>query len=211
MKKINLEELKSDIRMDIGLSHTVLLDGENMDAIYELEEFTTVTVRLVGTKDLSDEEIGHIIFTKIPSSLKGTNPDLSMGEMMDDENEDLGFVASMLNLFDYYEYDEDKNEYEEEKILKKKLKTSDLYYVDKIVIDKKYRGYGFGETMILQLPNIIKTIFNEKDAIMTLRAYPIEKKKFSDETINKYQRRLFKFYKKCGWKNVGGNVFLNIA
>lgn len=89
------------------------------------------------------------------------------------------------------------------------LLRGNLFCVSSIIVNPKYRNIGIGEKVLKSLHILLKNITNE-NIVITFCATPSEVNIENGEEFCATENRLFEFCKKCGYMNIGENVFLMV-
>lgn len=82
------------------------------------------------------------------------------------------------------------------------VNDNDIYYVQKFVVNNKFRNQGVGTFCMQMLPKWIRAIYGGYRSIISLIPGPIECDKENKTKYNKEKRRLVNFYKRVGFKNL---------
>ena len=211
------EKLLSSLSVKTEICDSFLLNEEkSVETADKNIEITIIGFDEQVNKD-SEVQVAKINATQICTSMFADYMDeddecgveialINIADYMDSLSGDECVVAENLGLFDCggFANGKYKHLYEE---MKGNLLYGNLFYIKDIIVNPEYRGIGIGTEITKNLPNILNRVAGFSPTVVTLCATPIETDredaKFKDE-----EKKLFQFYKKCGYKNVGENVFL---
>lgn len=87
---------------------------------------------------------------------------------------------------------------------------SDVIYIDKIFIEKKYRNKGIGGAILRELPNLIRNVLKLRPGCLVLLANPFDYKgkEFVAERDENKREKLIKFYEKNGFTRIKDTQYL---
>lgn len=86
----------------------------------------------------------------------------------------------------------------QEAVMGKNLKRSDLYYIEELFVELKFRGQGLGSHILRVLPKEIRINLHEQKPVIAVIPYPIEYSP-SDPACKDAYLRLVSFYKQNGY------------
>lgn len=208
MNKINFKNLEEtgidSISIHFYTERRIEYISESFEEWQEITEFEekytrNVIGKILGSKDFGEEiVIGQIAgtFFEAEAQINDTN----FWEVCDSINGDLEHMASIV--------------VDNEMRIKEEICTmnNSIFYLDEIFIDEKYRGHGIGRFILKQIDKMMQYTSNLD--IGTVITYPfamegtvkdgykaIEDEEKEEETLY----RLRKFYRSCGFKNLGSN------
>ena len=144
--------------------------------------------------ELNQVTIGEILVKRIPSDFTELNqklygPSYDMAVVMDDESEELSELYA------------DLTNYESEVACDFlcALHASDLFYVERVRVEKQYRRCGVGTWMMEELPTIMQILSRCEVPAICLRPMPIEEDRENPEWEAKRQN-LIQWYAKFGFE-----------
>ncbi len=87
---------------------------------------------------------------------------------------------------------------------------TDVIYIDKIFIEKKYRNMGIGSKIVEELPRLIRQILKLRPGCLVLLANPfeIEGKEFKPSRNEDEIEKLIEFYVKNGFERIQDTQYL---
>ncbi len=103
--------------------------------------------------------------------------------------------------YDLYEtiYDDDSLKEEYYSIL-----SSNIFYLDRIYVNKEYRNNGYATNILNKLDEILRYILKLNVGLVIIYSKPFELTSNGMNNVNdhKVQKRLDKLYEKCGYINI---------
>lgn len=161
-------------------------------------------------EEIKYTKIAYADFLEFPTDgftneyIEKYHPKYNRYDMMDAYSQETTDIADALKLDNYK-----KSKFSEE------IYRCPVICLEKFVVDKKYRGYGFGKEIMSNLPFILLHAC-ESAGIIAFTAFPFEDKGKSEEILKKNEQKLYKFYKDCGYTKcadygvLGGRVFAKV-
>ena len=212
------EELLDTLAMDCNVHHSFELDYDD-----DVEKIKNISISVSGMDitegkvvDIAEMQLTQICTNDIFDDEFCDEDDFcdssvlkAIGNFMDCEfGGDEYVVAKNLGLFDDDGFgSKDNDELFED--MKEYIIDGNLFYIKSFVVKSKYRELGLGEKILKSLPVILKKMTKE-DVVITLCAAPIEISRENKKEFQAGEDRLFEFYKRCGYTNIGENVFLKL-
>lgn len=140
-----------------------------------------------------DVVAGYVKLERVPSHFNTrTRKAIGRAYRMSDnmfDSADLVRVCEDMNL---------ETEVWQEAVMGKNLKRSDLYYIEELFVEPKFRGQGLGSHILRALPKEIRINLHEQRPVIAVIPYPIEYSP-SDPACKDAYLRLVSFYKRNGY------------
>ncbi len=86
--------------------------------------------------------------------------------------------------------------------------SDNIFYLDRIYVEKDYRNKGYAKLLLKQLEDLIKYVFKLNVGIIVVCAQPFEKNGVEEKMIRDdktLKRKLIELYKNVGFKEINNN------
>lgn len=86
--------------------------------------------------------------------------------------------------------------------------SNNIFYLDRIYVEKDYRNKGYAKLLLKQLEDLIKYVFKLDVGIIAVCAQPFEKNGVGEKMIRDdktLKRKLIELYKNVGFKEINSN------
>lgn len=93
----------------------------------------------------------------------------------------------------------------QEAVMGKQLKRSDLYYIEELFVETKFREKGLAMHMLRSLPEQLRLHLHERKPVIAVIPYPLECKP-EDPDIDAAYNRLVALYKRQGYSFPEGST-----
>lgn len=90
-------------------------------------------------------------------------------------------------------------------VMGKQLKRSDLYYIEELFVEPKFRGQGLAMHMLRSLPAQLRLHLHEKKPVIAVIPYPLEYKP-EDPQLSEAYARLVTLYQRQGYSFPEGST-----
>ena len=161
-----------------------------------------ITIKLVHRDNETNKNttVCKVTITKIISSFFEIEEylDYDMAKAMSSMDNGLKEVAETLGLFDEEIESEFYKKYESEfHNMFCSLEYGNLYVVTDFEFNKAFRGKRIGNIIIEDLPDLICKETGDDMPTIAVLSYPYSYKDKDKETLDKWHKRLYKFYSSC--------------
>lgn len=201
---MKLEQIifKTNLNNEVCMS----LENEKLNAFYDIDlmdEIAASTYK-VNIYSFGEDEEKEIKLGYIDGTFINVVALHESGYNSYDVLDEVGGVE--VDSYSYF-YDNDNNPKYDEKTGFELVGSSDnIFHLDTLYINKKYRNQGLGSKIMKSLNDIILCVLHLQVGAITFRVEPFEKNiENTPENMNlKDIKRLEKFYENCGYKKIPG-------